>query len=151
MIRARALLRAGAWRGAPADRLTLDFDARHRRRRMMRADGGLAFLLDLAEATEMRQGDGLRLEDGRMIEIVAAPEPVADLVLGDARALTRLAWHLGNRHLPTQIFADRLRIRRDAVIETMAAGLGAEVVRLEAPFDPEGGAYGSGRTHSHDH
>ena len=145
------VVQAGAWSGAPADKVTLDYDARFRRRRAMRGDGGLEFLLDLPEATELRDGDGLRMEDGRIVAVRAAPEPVADLAARDAHHLVRLAWHLGNRHLPTQIFRDRLRIRQDHVIEAMAQGLGAEVTRLDAPFNPEGGAYGVGRTHGHDH
>lgn len=151
MIRADSLLSAGHWSGEASDAVTLDYAARFRRRRRMSSDGGVEFLLDLAEATEMRAGDGLRLEDGRILVIVAAPEPVADLAAADGGGLVRLAWHLGNRHLPTQILDDRLRIRQDAVIEAMATRLGATVTRLEAPFDPEGGAYGRGRTHGHSH
>ncbi|MCI4664443.1 MAG: urease accessory protein UreE [Neomegalonema sp.] len=149
----RAIERHAAddWSGDAADAVTLDYDARFRRRRTMRSDGGLAFLLDLPEATELRDGDGLRLEDDRMIVVRAAPEAVADLEARDPLHLVKLAWHLGNRHLPTQIFPDRLRIRQDHVVEAMAQGLGAQVTRLDAPFDPEGGAYGQGRTHGHTH
>ena len=83
--------------------------------------------------------------------LAAAPEPLLEIRCRDAHHLVRVAWHLGNRHLPTQIFEDRLRIRVDHVIEDLARKLGAEVARIEAPFDPEGGAYGHGRTHGHDH
>ena len=103
--------------------------------------GGLEFLLDLAEATMLRGGDGLRLEDGRVVEVVAEPEPLAEIRAADPLALTRVAWHFGNRHLPTEIMPKALRIRRDPVIEAMAEGLGARVIALEAPFNPEGGAY----------
>lgn len=151
MIRADAILPAGAWSGAPADRATLAYEDRFRRRRAMQSDGGLAFLLDLSEAAQMRGGDGLRLEDGRIIEIRAADEPVADLVPATPAALNALAWHLGNRHLAVQFLADRLRIRQDSVIEAMAAGLGATVERRAAPFDPETGARGGGHSHSHGH
>ncbi len=151
MTRASEILPKGSWEGAPADTVTLDYDSRFRRRIAMTADGGLAFLLDLAEATELRDGDGLRLDDGRIVAVRAAAEPVTDILCRDAHHLVRVAWHLGNRHLPTQILPDRLRIRQDHVIEDMARGLGATVERLEAPFDPEGGAYGKGRTHGHDH
>ena len=81
------------------------------------------------------------LEDGRLIEVVAAPEPLLEIRGRDPHHLVRVAWHLGNRHLPTQIMAKGLRIRRDHVIEAMVKGLGARVIEIEAPFDPEGGAY----------
>ncbi len=131
--------------------VTLSFDDRHRRRLALETDDGEPFLLDLPEATVLRDGDLLRLEDGRLIAVRAADEPVADLFARDGHHLLRLAWHLGNRHLPTQIMQDRLRIRQDHVIEEMAEGLGARVERRNAPFDPEGGAYGHGVTHGHDH
>ena len=134
-----------------ADTVTLDYDSRFRRRIAMTGNDGTEFLLHLSEATELRAGCGLVLEDGRVIAVEAADEPVADIYSRDRHHLVRLAWHLGNRHLPTQIMADRLRIRQDHVIEAMAKGLGATVERLDAPFDPEGGAYGHGRTQPHDH
>jgi urease accessory protein len=102
---------------------------------------GLAFLLDLENAVALRGGDALVLDDGRLIEVVAAPEPLAEIRCNDPQHLVRVAWHLGNRHLPTQIMAKGLRIRRDHVIEAMVKGLGARVIEIEAPFDPEGGAY----------
>ena len=141
MLRAEKVIPAGHWSGAPADTVVLDFDARYRRRVTMTGVGGLEFMLDLAEATMLRGGDGLRLEDGRVVEVVAEPEPLAEIRTADPLALTRVAWHFGNRHLPTEILPKALRIRRDSVIEAMAEGLGARVVALEAPFNPEGGAY----------
>jgi len=104
----------------------------------------------------VRGGDGLSLEDGRIVEVVAAPEPLAEIRAADGLALARVAWHLGNRHLPTEILPKALRIRRDPVIEAMADGLGARVIALEAPFNPEGGAYvksdkGAAGRHDHDH
>ncbi len=131
------------------DTVTLDHDARHRRRMRLVTDGGFEFLLELPEARLLHDGDRLLLEDGRAVLVRAAPEPLLELVCGDAHALLRLAWHLGNRHLPTQLLGDRLRIRRDHVIAEMAKGLGAEVREVEAPFDPEGGAYGTGHGHGH--
>jgi urease accessory protein len=156
MLRAEKVIPAGHWSGAPADTVVLDFDARYRRRVAMTGVGGLEFLLDLAEATMLRGGDGLRLEDGRVVEVVAEPEPLAEIRAADHLALTRVAWHFGNRHLPTEITPKALRIRRDPVIEAMAEGLGARVIALEAPFNPEGGAYvkvesGSRDSHGHDH
>jgi urease accessory protein len=91
------------------------------------------------------------LEDGRIVEVVAAPEPLAEIRPAEGQALARLAWHLGNRHLPTEILAKSLRIRRDPVIEAMAEGLGARLVQLEAPFNPEGGAYAKAEAEAHDH
>jgi len=158
MLRADKIIPAGEWSGAPVDTVVLDFDDRYRRRMAMTGVGGLAFLLDLAEAAMLRGGDGLSLEDGRIVEVVAAPEPLAEIRAADGLGLARVAWHLGNRHLPTEILAKALRIRRDPVIEAMAEGLAAKVVAVEAPFNPEGGAYvkpekGARERHSsgHDH
>ncbi len=107
----------------------------------MRGTRGLEFLLDLENAVALRGGDALVLDDGRLIEVVAAPEPLAEIRCHDPHQLIRVGWHLGNRHLPTQIMPKALRIRRDHVIEAMVQGLGARVIEIEAPFDPEGGAY----------
>src|SRR5580693_7633590 len=153
MLRAEKVIPAGHWSGVPADTVVLDFDARYRRRVTMTGVGGLEFLLDLADATMLRGGDGLRLEDGRVVEVVAEPEPLVEIRAADPLALTRVAWHFGNRHLPTEITPKALRIRRDPVIEAMAEGLGARVIALEAPFNPEGGAYvkAEGGAERHDH
>ena len=152
MLHAHSVKPAGSWSGEPADTIVLDYDERHRRRIAMTGIGGLAFLLDLPEAVMLRGGDGLALEDGRIVEVVAAPEPLAEIRCADAPALTRVAWHLGNRHLPTELLKKSLRIRRDHVIEDMARRLGASVVEIEAPFNPEGGAYVEGApAQGHDH
>jgi urease accessory protein len=159
MLRATAVRAAQTWREAPADTVVLDFDDRHRRRIAMTGTRGLEFLLDLADVVALRGGDALVLEDGRLVEVVAAPEPLAEIRAADAARLVRIAWHLGNRHLPTQFTRHALRIRRDHVIEAMVRGLGARVVAIEAPFDPEGGAYAGGHghaeaappAHKHDH
>jgi urease accessory protein len=91
------------------------------------------------------------LEDGRLVEVLAAPEPLLEIRCADPLHLARIAWHLGNRHLPSQIFPKYIRIRRDHVIAEMAKQLGAKVTEIEAPFDPEGGAYEGGVTSSHGH
>jgi len=148
MIRATQVHGQHRWSEAPADTVVLDFDDRHRRRMTMTGTRGLAFLLDLEKAVALRGGDALVLEDGRLIEVVAAPEPLAEVRCKDPAHLVRVAWHLGNRHLPTQIMAKGLRIRRDHVIEAMVTGLGARVIEIEAPFDPEGGAYAEA-AHAH--
>ncbi|MFN0264941.1 urease accessory protein UreE [Tepidamorphus sp. 3E244] len=135
--------------------ITLDETARHRRRMAMTSDAidgkeGIAFLLDLPEARLLRHGEGLVLDDGRVIEVRAAPEPLLEVRARDTGHLVQLAWQLGNRHLPAQVFADRILIRRDHVIADMLKGLGAQVAEIDGPFDPEGGAYG-GHSHGHDH
>jgi urease accessory protein len=156
MLRADKVIPAGHWSGAPADTVVLDFDQRYRRRVAMTGVGGLEFLLDLTQATMLRGGDGLGLEDGRVVEVVAEPEPLAEIRAADPLAMTRIAWHLGNRHLMTEMLPKALRIRRDPVIEAMVEGLGARVAALEAPFNPEGGAYvkaegGAAERHDHEH
>jgi urease accessory protein len=153
VIRANTVLTAsGSLQARAVDRIVLPHDGRHRRRVTMRTQGDLVFLLDLAEATRLRHGDGLVLDDGRIIEVIAAK---IEITGGDQHHLARIAWHLGNRHLPTEILPDRLRIAPDAVIEEMVRGLGGTVRRTEARFEPEGGAYGTGHGHHghghHDH
>lgn len=148
MIRATRVLGQHHWTQAPADTVVLDFDDRHRRRMAMTGTRGLEFLLDLENAVALRGGDALVLDDNRLIEVVAAPEPLIEIRGTDPHHLVRVAWHLGNRHLPTQITAKGLRIRRDHVIEAMVKGLGARVIEIEAPFDPEGGAYASAHAHA---
>jgi urease accessory protein len=154
MIRATEVLGQHRWSEPPADTVVLDFDDRHRRRMVMTGTRGLEFLLDLENAVALRGGDALVLEDGRLVEVVAAPERLLEIRGSDPQHLVRLAWHLGNRHLPTQITGKALRIRQDHVIEAMVKGLGARILEIEAPFDPEGGAY-AGHTHAagetHDH
>jgi urease accessory protein len=156
MIRAMEVRGQYRWDDPPADTVVLDFDDRHRRRMAMTGTRGLQFLLDLENAVALRGGDALVLEDGRLVEVVAAPEPLVEIRGNDPQHLVRVAWHLGNRHLPTQITGRGLRIRRDHVIEAMVKGLGARLTEIEAPFDPEGGAYASdghahaaGEAHAH--
>src|ERR1700710_541921 len=151
MIRATQVRSLHRWNEAPADTVVLDFDARHRRRMAMTGTRGFEFLLDLENAVALRGGDALVLEDNRLIEVVAAPEPLVEIRGVDPHQLVRVAWHLGNRHLPTQITAKGLRIRRDHVIEAMVKGLGARIIEIEAPFDPEGGAYADAGHAMHDH
>jgi urease accessory protein len=151
MIRATQVKPQDRWTETPADTVVLDFDDRHRRRMAMTGTRGLEFLLDLENAIALRGGDALVLEDGRLVEVVAAAEPLVEIKGTDPHHLIRVAWHLGNRHLPTQIMPKALRIRRDHVIEAMVKGLGARVIEIEAPFDPEGGAYAESATHGHAH
>jgi urease accessory protein len=142
---------AGHWpQERAAGALTLDFDGRHRRRMRLTTDLGEDVLLDLPKAVAMAEGDALQLDDGRLLKVRAAAEPIVEVRHKEPDQLMRLAWHLGNRHLPTEIRDQMLRIRPDAVIEAMLHGFGAELVKVRAPFQPEGGAYG-GHGHHHNH
>lgn len=154
MLHAHEIVAAGQWStDARVDTITLDHDARHRRRFAYRAAGGTEFLLDLPHATVLCHGDALRLSDGRLIEILAASEALVEVSAPDASTMMRLAWHIGNRHLPAELHPHAIRLRDDHVINTMLEGLGAHVEKISAPFTPEGGAY-AGHAHgteSHHH
>ncbi len=151
MNRAVAVASVDHWPAETAcDSVTLSFDMRHRRRIRLQTDGGQAMLLDLERAVALAQGDGLKLDDGRWVAVRAAPEPLLEVRGRDTRHFARIAWHLGNRHLACDVQPDRLLIRPDHVIADMLRGLGAAVREVEAPFQPEGGAYASGHGH-HDH
>ena len=143
--RASHVVRAGAWRVADAiDRVVLDADERYRRRIVLIGESGSRFLLDFAEAMPLHDGDGLLLDDGTIIAVAAKPELLVEVAAGagdGAADLMRLAWHLGNRHTEVEIIGDKLRLRRDHVLEEMLAGLGAVLTPIEAPFEPERGAY----------
>lgn len=144
---ARTLLRKGQWQGPAVARLVLGYDERFLRRKRLDTEGGASVMVDLAETVSLDAGDALQTDDGRLIEIAAAAEPVVQ-VRGD---LARLAWHIGNRHTPCQIDNDHLTIRQDHVLEAMLTQLGANLTHVIAAFRPEGGAYGHGRTLGHDH
>jgi len=151
MLRATKIVPAGIWHGKPADVVRLDYDHRTRRRIALTAAGGLSFLLDLAKAPVLGAGDGIKLEDGRIVAVEAAPERLLEIACTDERALARIAWHLGNRHLATELAERTIYIREDHVIADMVIGLGAAVRSVERPFNPEGGAYGHGPVHGHSH
>jgi urease accessory protein len=153
MKRAQEVKPVGHWDSATAvDQITLDAHDRHRRRVVLTGERGTTFLLDLPQVTALHDGDGLLLDDGAMVRIVGRPEPLIEIAATDAHELARLAWHIGNRHVDVQIVGDRLRIRRDHVIEDMLRGLGARLSPIEAPFDPEHGAYQHDHDrHRHDH
>ena len=147
LIRAVEILPPGKWLGSTAvDHLVLTFDERHRRRLRYVACGWTTFLLDLPRAAVLRAGDGLRLEDGRIVGVEASPERLVEVTAADAATLVRLAWHIGNRHVPAQLEPDRILIRDDAVIVNMLHGLGATVTPVTAAFTPEAGAYDSSGT-----
>lgn len=135
------------------DEVVLDYEDRHRRRIVLTGASGNEFLLDFGVVTDLRDGDGIVLSSGQVVLVRAAPEPLMEIHAHDAIHLARIAWHIGNRHLAAEIGNNAMRIRADHVIGAMVEGLGGHVHLLEAPFNPEGGAYGEGRVmgHGHDH
>jgi urease accessory protein len=149
-MRASSVLPAGSWSG-PIDEVLIDFDRRHRRRIVLTTQSGRELLIDFPQAVRLRDGDGLALEDGGIVRVRARPEPLLEIHAHDDGELVRIAWHLGNRHLPVQLLGDRIRIRADHVIQEMVEGLGGHVEAVEEPFDPEAGAYAPGTGHHHDH
>ena len=146
-MRSESVLPKGSWDAAQEiDHVLVDFDRRHRRRLMLSTERGAQLLLDLPQAVRLRDGDGLITEAG-VVRVVARPEPLAEIHAHSDGDMVRIAWHLGNRHLPVQLIGDHIRIRADHVIEEMVEGLGGHVERIEAPFDPEAGAYAGGGHH----
>jgi len=107
--------------------------------------------LMLPEPVMLRMGDAFELDDGSFVDIVIQPEPLVEARGNDLTHLARLAWHLGDRHVPVQVLTNRLRLRRDDALEAMLAALGARLTPIEAPFDPEGGAYATHAAHDHGH
>jgi urease accessory protein len=151
--------RGGDWPEAhAAGTVTLSYADRCKRRIQMKDDAGGPFLLNLQRAVRLADGDGLRMNDGGYLRIVAAPEPLVEATATDGEHLAKLAWHIGNRHVPAEIVQGRLRIAADRVLENMLQLLGAATRRVDAPFHPEGGAYGQldvpashGHAHHHGH
>ena len=141
----RRALSITALADAATDVVALDLEGRRRRRHVVETRSGEAILIDLPEPPRLTHGAGLVLEDGTIVRVQAMPEPVVEI---RAKDLAKIAWHLGNRHLPTEIHDQALRIRPDHVIEAMLRGLGAELRHLHAAFEPEAGAYG--KHHEHD-
>jgi len=147
MLRASEIIRKPAVRQEKVvDVIALDHQARHRRRIALQGESGLAFLLDLERASVLRHGDAIRLEDGRLVLVNAAPERLLEIRSDNPLRLMRLAWHIGNRHTPAELASDAIYIAYDHVLEEMLRGLGAQTRAVERPFDPEGGAYAA---HAH--
>jgi urease accessory protein len=159
MHRAIKVLAAAPAESRVVDTVILTPEERRAPRGSVTGVKGTRLTFDLAEPVALRAGNFLQLDDGNLIEVVAEPEPLIEARAKDLTALARLAWHLGDRHVPVQLFANRLRVRRDPAIETLLMRLGAKVIAIEAPFDPEGGAYAApahghhhhGHDHAHDH
>jgi urease accessory protein len=152
MRRAIELTRRGRWPETAAQAsVTLAYDDRHRRRILLTTDQGWDFLLDLAKATVLGDGDGLRLEDGTWVAVRAADEEIVAVTCREAADLPRIAWHIGNRHIPAAFEGASILIRADHVIVEMVRGLGAEAIPRRAPFTPERGAYSRQQEHAHTH
>ncbi len=147
-----SVLKSGSWDvGSAIDSVLLSFDDRFRRRLLLRTEAASEILLDLPQAVRLRQDDGLVLPDGGIVRVCAQPESLLEIFAADSALVLRIAWHLGNRHLPVQFLGGCLRIRADHVIAEMVEGLGGSVRPVEAPFDPEAGAYAAGGGHHHHH
>lgn len=153
MIRATTIVRQLAVKPERVvDTITLDHEGRHRRRMALKADGGFEFLLDLDKATAAKGGDAFRLEDGRLIQVAAAAQPLLEIRAETPTRLAKIAWHIGNRHTPAEITADAIYIEDDHVLAEMVRGLGGAATRVTRPFEPERGAYeGHGHAHGHAH
>ncbi|MCY4007520.1 MAG: urease accessory protein UreE [Rhodobacteraceae bacterium] len=142
MHRAVAVAKRGHWPSSQAAAaVTLDYDARYRRRISLDCGSFGRVLLDLPEASVLAEGDGLKLKDGGWIHVHAALEDLLEISSVDSFSLVRIAWHLGNHHCPTDLSASRLRIRRDHVMESLLRGLGCSPIPVRAVFNPEKGAY----------
>ena len=155
MPRATRVVTAAERKDAPvADTLILPHAQRQAQKGFLFGIKGTCVEIDFAEPVRLRTDDALVLDDGALIEVVAEPEPLVEVRAADLPSLARLAWHLGDRHVPVQVFERKLRLKRDPAIEAMLASLGAKVAVIEAPFEPEGGAYepvADGHDHHHDH
>jgi urease accessory protein len=150
-MRMTEILPAGSWDTArETDQVLIDYDRRFRRRIVLTTLSGADVLIDLPQAVRLRDGDGLAVETG-VVRVRAQPEELMQIHAHHDGDLIRIAWHLGNRHLPVQLLDDRIRIRADHVIGEMVEGLGGHVEAILAPFDPEAGAYAGGGHHHHHH
>lgn len=152
MPRAIRVLTADHRHGRPiADTVILDYAQRSAQQITVAGIKGASIDIDLNAPARLRADDLLELEDGALVEVVAAPEPLIEARATDVSALARLAWHLGDRHVPVQVLPNRIRAQRDAAIEALLKSLGAKVTPIEAPFEPEGGAYEQAPAHDHAH
>jgi urease accessory protein len=150
MLRASTVVRKSA---VPADRVaetvTLDYEGRNRRRIALKGDAGLDFLLDLDKTTVLNDGDAVMLEDGRLVEVKAAPQPLLELRAEDPLRLLKVAYHVGNRHTPAEVTPQALYIEEDPVLADMARRQGCTATPVNRPFQPERGAYGHDGAHDH--
>ena len=149
-IKAKLKIPRGAYRLEVKGQLRLPFDARQKSRLRTHLVSGEEIALMLPRGDILRGGDLVVASDGRVIEIVAQTEKVLHITCKTAQDITRAAYHLGNRHVPVQVGDGFLRIAADHVLEEMLLGLGAAIEPIEAPFEPEAGAYGGGHRHNDD-
>ena len=149
MLRVVSLLPPDHGQGIPFDLVTLEHDERRLRRKLIRLVHGDEVLVDFPQTITLEHGSALRLEDGRLVEVMAAEELLYEIRGRDAAHLVRLAWHIGNRHTSAQLEDSRILIKRDHVLKTMLEGLGASVTNVTEPFFAEHGAYHSHSDHSH--
>jgi urease accessory protein len=147
MQRVVAIKQSGTF--TASDRVVLDADERQRRRIVLTGEKGTRLLLDFEKPVTLRDGDGLALEDGSVVQVAGQAEPLVEVSAKAPTDLVRLAWHIGNRHTDIQFAERSFRIRRDHVLEEMLKGLGASVTEVEAAFDPEPAAP-HGHPHNHD-
>ena len=150
-VRTRIQVKRGVYDITTKGVLTLPFESRVRSRLLVKLDSGEEVALALPRGEVLRGGDLVVASDGRVFDVVAAPEKLLHVVCADASALARAAYHLGNRHVAVQVGDGWLRLAADHVLETMLRGLGATVTALEAAFEPEAGAYGGGHHHHPEH
>ena len=150
MLRAKTIVASGDWSGQPADSVVLEFEQRCRRHATLTTVGGLEVEVVLDQPAMLRGGDGIKLEDGRIVEVLAAPEPLIE-IRAEPRTLIRIALGLGNAHALVEATAKALRIRRDPDIEATVVALGARLTPLTAPFNPEGADYVTSAVHDHGH
>jgi urease accessory protein len=149
-MRVDAILPAGSWNTErETDQVLIDYDRRFRRRIVLTTVRGTDILIDEPQAVRLRDGDGLLVGAG-IVRVRAQAEDLMEIHAHRDVDLVRIAWHLGNRHLPVQLLGNRIRIRADHVIQDMVVGLGGHVDRVMAPFDPEAGAYAGGHHHHDD-
>jgi urease accessory protein len=152
MLRATTVVRKPAVKAdRVADTVTLDHEGRHRRRVALKGDGGLDFLLDLDKAAVLNDGDAVKLEDGRLVQVKAAPQPLLELRAENPLRLLKVAYHVGNRHASAEVTADAIYIEDDHVLSEMVRGLGCTVTPVMRAFQPERGAYDHECGHDHGH
>jgi urease accessory protein len=152
MPRATSVIAAAGRQNRPViDTVIIDYAQRSAQKITVTGVKGGIIEIDLHQPARLHTDDLLVLDNGGLVEVVAAPEPLLEARAGDVAALARLAWHLGDRHVPVQLLPNRIRARREAAIEALLKSLGAKVTTIEAPFEPEGGAYESSHRHDHAH
>jgi urease accessory protein len=155
MPRASSVIAAAHRHDRPiADTVILDYEQRSAQKVSVTGAKGTAIDIELHQPVRLRTDDLLVLDDGTLVEVVAAPEPLIEARASDLARLSRLAWHLGDRHIPVQVLTNRVRVKREAAVEALLTALGAKVTMIDAPFEPEGGAYALSQAHdheSHDH